>query len=255
MRRKNIVWTCAYERPEVKSVRKTIRDYITGIILKFCHGAIAYSSYAREYLIERGMVPQKIRIIGNTTDVVSLNERISKFDRKFSRKELGIKKKAILFAGKFTKAKKIDLLLNAVHELVVVRARDDILLLLLGDGPIRDELVRLSHALNIINCVRFEGVVIGGKEKYFSAATLAVMPGSGGLFINDCMASRLPIILSFSDGTHYDLIHNFETGILFNRDDKKDLADKIERLVDDESLRERIASNAEKLILCKYKID
>ena len=254
-KKKNMVWMCAYERPGIKGMRKRVRDAITSIVLKLFHGGVTYSTYAKKYLINRNMPLDKIKILGNTIDVVSLHNKIIALDKERCRNELGLKKDVILFAGKFTPAKQIDLLINALKALVVNRGRDNLQLVLLGDGPILRDLKMLVRDLCLEDYVRFEGVVIEGKEKYFRTATVAVMPGSGGLLINDCMASRLPIILSYSDGTHFDLIKDRETGVLFSRDDVYDLADKIAMLLDDKSLRKKIADNAEQLILTKYTLD
>ena len=253
--KKNIVWMCAYERPEVSfGIKKKIRNKVSGMVLKLFHGSVAYSSHAKEYLVSRGMPAECIRVIGNTVDVKSLHEKSSMLQRQVCQEALGLKGDVILFVGKLTAAKKIELLLYALKELID-SGRDDVMLVLLGDGPVRGGLEVLSRDLGLNDHVRFEGVVIDGKEKYFRVATVAVMPGSGGLFINDCMASGLPVILSYSDGTHFDLIEDNVTGVLFERDNEKDLAKKISMLLDDESLRNRIASRAEELILEKYTID
>ena len=253
--KKNIVWMCAYERPEVSfGIKKKIRNKVSSLVLKLFHGSVAYSSHAKEYLVSRGMPVERIRVIGNTVDVNSLHEKVAKLEKQVCREELGLQGDVILFVGKLTAAKKIELLLYALKELIDGDC-GDVTLVLLGDGPVRANLEALSYDLGVSDHVRFEGVVIDGKEKYFRAATVAVMPGSGGLFINDCMASGLPIILSYSDGTHFDLIEDKVTGVLFERDNEKDLAKKISMLLADEMLRNRIASQAMRLILDKYTID
>lgn len=252
---KNMVWMCAYERPEIKGGKKFIRNLITGAILKLFNRGVAYSTHARDYLIDRGMPCDRVNIIGNTNDVVSLNNMIHDLNVEKCRKELNLKKHVILFIGKFTAAKKIDLLIQAMDELVAKRGRDDLQLVLVGNGPVRQGLEDLVAHFNLQEYVRFEGIVIEGKEKYFRAASVAVMPGSGGLMINDCMAARLPIILAYSDGTHLDLIKDQETGILFEKDNVTSLADRILMLIENDDLKTKIKDNAEKLILKKYSLD
>lgn len=254
-RKKNMVWMCAYERPGIKGGKRLIRNFITGRILKLFTSGVAYSSHAKSYLIDRGMSADRINIIGNTNDVVSLNKNIKGLDKEVCRQELGLEKHVILFIGKFTVAKKIDLLIYAMHELVNSMGRCDLKLVLVGNGPARQVLENLATKLNLKQYVRFEGVVIQGKEKYFKAASVAVMPGSGGLMINDCMAARLPIILAYSDGTHLDLILDGETGILFEKDNVTNLAEKIVMMIENKELQQKIKNKAEKLILAKYSLD
>jgi glycosyltransferase involved in cell wall biosynthesis len=254
-KKKTLVWMCAYERPGIKGWRKKIRDRVNSFILKLFNGGVAYSSYAKEYLVFSGMPPDQVKTIGNTTDVSSLNRKIKALDKRLCCKKLDFNRNVILFAGKFTAAKQINLLIMALSELVISRKRDDVELVLLGDGPVAGGLKMLAKELGLEDYIKFKGVVIEGKEDYFRAATVGVMPGSGGLFINDCMASRLPIVLSYSDGTHYDLINDCDTGVLFVRDDVSNLADKIEMLIDDELLRDKIADNAEHFIMTHYSID
>ena len=114
---------------------------------------------------------------------------------------------------------------------------------------------QLVSSLGISRYVRFSGVVIEGKEKYFRAADLAVMPGSGGLFINECMTAGLPILLSYSDGTHLDLIHDGRTGFLFRRDDEVDLSTKMACILADNILRKEVAQRAEEFVLANYSIE
>ena len=132
MRKKTFVWTCGYERPEISGLKKTIRDTLGRFFLRFCDGAVAYSNFAKDYLISMGMLCERIVVAGNTSDILPLHQKIKALDRQSCREELELKGKVVLFVGKFTRAKQLDLLVRSFAYLA--RLDEDYTLILMGGG-------------------------------------------------------------------------------------------------------------------------
>ena len=65
--------------------------------------------------------------------------------------------------------------------------------------------------------------IIGGVDKYFAAADYFVLPGAGGLAINQAMFWEIPCIVSIADGTEEDLVYHNKTGFRFKFDSKDSL--------------------------------
>ena len=106
----------------------------------------------------------------------------------------------ILFVGRLQARKRIDYLLQACAQLAS-RPR----LVIVGDGPERESLEALAK--NIYPGAEFIGARHGAELKpYFEAADLFVLPGTGGLAVQEAMSYGLPVIVAQGDGTQDDLV-------------------------------------------------
>jgi glycosyltransferase involved in cell wall biosynthesis len=77
--------------------------------------------------------------------------------------------------------------------------------MIVGDGPERSSLETLAK--EIYPTVEFIGAKHGSELKpYFEAADLFVLPGTGGLAVQEAMSYGLPIIVAKGDGTQDDLV-------------------------------------------------
>jgi len=108
----------------------------------------------------------------------------------------------LLFVGRLQARKRIDLLLHACAGLPdELRPR----LWVVGDGPARAECETLAN--RVFPETQFFGARHGlDLESYFSAADLFVLPGTGGLAVQQAMAFGLPVVVAEGDGTQSDLV-------------------------------------------------
>jgi glycosyltransferase involved in cell wall biosynthesis len=74
-----------------------------------------------------------------------------------------------------------------------------------GEGPARPDLENLAK--QVYPQARFFGATYGSElETLFSAADLFVLPGTGGLAVQQAMSFGLPVIVAEADGTQADLV-------------------------------------------------
>lgn len=108
----------------------------------------------------------------------------------------------ILFVGRLQARKRVDILLRACAALPIqLQPR----LLVVGDGPARQEFQDLAQ--EIYPHAEFPGALHGSDlEPYFNRADLFVLPGTGGLAVQQAMAHGLPVIVAQGDGTQDDLV-------------------------------------------------
>lgn len=107
----------------------------------------------------------------------------------------------VLFVGRLQARKNVDLLLGACAEIQNVR------LVIVGDGPERDALEALAE--EIYPSAEFVGARHGEELKvYFAEADLFVLPGTGGLAVQEAMSYGLPVIVAQGDGTQDDLVRD-----------------------------------------------
>jgi len=78
-------------------------------------------------------------------------------------------------------------------------------LIIVGDGPERAALDSLAK--EIYPAAEFIGAKHGAELKpYFEQADLFVLPGTGGLAVQEAMSYGLPVIVAKGDGTQDDLV-------------------------------------------------
>jgi glycosyltransferase involved in cell wall biosynthesis len=106
----------------------------------------------------------------------------------------------VLFVGRLQRRKRVHSLLLACNRIEVEPE-----LWIVGDGPARDELERLAK--DRYSAAKFFGALHGEPlETLFNRADLFVLPGTGGLALQQAMAHALPCIAAEGDGTQIDLV-------------------------------------------------
>jgi glycosyltransferase involved in cell wall biosynthesis len=111
-------------------------------------------------------------------------------------------KAKVLFVGRLQARKRVDLLLQACAALP---ERLQPRLIIVGDGPERDTLQAMAETT--YPTAEFSGAKHGPElAAFFAAADLFVLPGTGGLAVQEGMAYGLPVIMGQGDGTNADLV-------------------------------------------------
>jgi len=108
----------------------------------------------------------------------------------------------VLYVGRLQQRKRVDLLLQACSALPFSLQPQ---VWIVGDGPVRQELEGIADS--IYPSVRFWGARYGSElDELFKAADLFVLPGTGGLAVQQAMSFGLPVIVAEADGTQNDLV-------------------------------------------------
>jgi glycosyltransferase involved in cell wall biosynthesis len=111
-------------------------------------------------------------------------------------------KPSVLFVGRLQKRKRIDDLIQACAALPGNLQPH---LVIVGDGPERTALESLAKI--VYPSAEFPGARHAAElVPYFSAADLFVLPGTGGLAVQEAMSYGLPVVMGQGDGTNDDLV-------------------------------------------------
>jgi glycosyltransferase involved in cell wall biosynthesis len=141
--------------------------------------------------------------------------------------------KRILHLGRLVKWKRVDMLIEAVSQLS--SKHDAIELYIIGEGPEESFLKRLAELKAPGGRIKFLGSIYDPEDlaREIISSAIYVLAGMGGLSINEAMAYGLPVICSRCDGTEKDLLMDGVNGLYFEEGDAKDLASKIDILLND----------------------
>ena len=134
----------------------------------------------------------------------------------------------LLFVGRLQARKRIPALLKACAALPVPLAPH---LVIVGAGPEDSRLRALAR--DIYPSAEFAGEKHAAElEPYFLSADLFVLPGTGGLAVQQAMSYGLPVIVARGDGTQDDLVSP-ANGWLIPPDDDAALASTLRESLSD----------------------
>lgn len=220
------------------------RNQRRALFLKQFDALIAYSQRGADEYAALGFPREKIFVAHNsvaTRPASALPRRPSAFNPQ----------PTILFVGRLQRRKQIDSLLRACAQLP-----EKPRLIIVGDGPERERLEGLAREL--YPSTEFAGARHGAElSPYFEAADLFVLPGTGGLAVQQAMSYGLPVIVAQGDGTQDDLVRkengwqippdDFEALLFVMKEALSDVA-RLRRMGDESYRIVREEINLEKMV-------
>lgn len=162
----------------------------------------------------------------------------------------------LLFVGRLHEQKGLDVLLEAVSQVLQHAPDMGIRLQLLGDGPLHEELRSLADSLGISAHVEF----LGQREtvtEYLKQADIFVLPSRAEGISNallEAMACGLPAVVSKIPG-NVDVVEQGKNGLVFTVDDPESLADSLLLLLTQEKLRAELGRAARRTVEAGYSLD
>lgn len=166
--------------------------------------------------------------------------------------------KIVIFTGRLVSYKGVPRLLNVWEKLAA--ARPDITLLLVGAGGVdifncEDEARRFVRERGLEGRVRFTGAV-NNVDEYLQAADLYAFPTENEAFplaLLEAMACGLAAVTTTTGGLK-DIVADDDNGLLMRAGNEDDLRRGLERLLDDDALRARIAAAAYRTVQERYTL-
>lgn len=218
----------------------------------------AISSYLAKWAKDLG-ASCPIEVVPNGVDITkfqySLSSRTGIRDLVTQIKtELAIREsdRIVITASRLVKKNGVGDLINAMKFL-----NNDAHLLILGVGELENELNLLSKQKNLEDRVHFLGYIDQNKlPEYLGASDIFCRPslseGLGNAFL-EAMAAGVPVVGTKVGGIP-DFLRDGETG-LFCANDPTDIAVKINRILNDHALADKLSANGKKLVEQKYSWD
>jgi len=220
---------CWYVRNPATAAAFYRRAAAAGSNLRTAPLVLTASQYVRRRVIRQGADPDRVAVAPYFAGVT--RPRAGSPPPRSSR--------TLLFAGRIVPEKGLHVLLQAMSGLT-----DDARLLVNGDGPARASAVALSRSLGLGHRVDFLGWT--GRDEllecYQRAAAVVVpsiWPEPFGLVGIEAMACGVPVV-GFRSGAIPEWLDDGVTGFMVEAGDVAGLTQRIQRLLDDSSLRRRM---------------
>ncbi len=223
------------------SHRTKFGEISKNFIFRAVDGAKASGVDATNMAACYGLPSDRISIVTQSIDASRFNlgpARVATRDA--LRGRLGLNGCTFLFVGRLWTGKGLDYLLDAYGALSA--AREDVSLVLVGDGP--DEARYRERSAHLKN-VFFVGWVERELADYFAACDVFVFPTLGdpnGLVVEEAMAAGMPVISSDAAGDIHARIKQPERGYVVARADAKGLEGRMRELAGDPELRRQMGA-------------
>ena len=161
--------------------------------------------------------------------------------------------KVAIYTGNIGQVNNSDLLLRAAR-LLNDRGRDDISIVLVGDGQLKDELVAERDRLGLTNLVFCDLMPKVELVALIQRSFVSLVPLRGQPILDtsspnklyESLAAGLPVIQN-TKGWIRDLLSDNDCGFTVDPTDETDLADRLEQLADDPDLTARMGANGRAL--------
>lgn len=207
-----------------------------------CDLVIVPTPSIRKVLDERLGLELPIEVIPNGVDLTAFRSNIKPTDRA----EFGFSPEQVIcvYVGRLSPEKNLNLLLQAFYG--VAMTYDHVRILIVGDGPERENLESMVKRMNIDTKVHFAGMVeYKDIPAYLATSDIFVTPSSAetfGLSTVEAMAAGLPALGIDAPGTT-DIIEDGVTGLV-SSDDLAVFTAKLVYLSTNHELRRSMAKQA-----------
>ena len=204
------------------------------------HAVTAVSNSLRSDTVAALGITREIRVIPNFLDCAEYRRRPAPELR--DRLRAGGVEHVVLHASNFRPVKRVPAVVEIFRR---IRARMPARLVLIGDGPDRDEVARRVFEAGLQDVVEFAGEQ-HDLVPWLSEADLFLLPSeqeSFGLAALEAMACEVPVVASRVGGLP-EVIQDGVTGYLCAPDDLDAMAERGVAVLADRGLRTRIADQA-----------
>ena len=158
------------------------------------------------------------------------------------------------FAGRLWPQKRVRDLIWVTE--ILRNIKENVYTLIVGDGPQRDSLVDYAAKVRIDHRVRFLGIrddvprLMAAMDVFVLPSEFEGMPNA----VLEAMQAGLPVVASNIGGTD-ELVVDGETGFLVPVGDAKQIASRINQLLDDDTLRSRLGTAGQRRVREQFAVE
>lgn len=237
--------------------KKSFFDVIDNFVIKFTNcNLIAISKVVKQYLVNRNPeFEKKTEVIYNGINIQKENYLLKNEQLAGLRKDyvLNTSDFVISILGRLEKQKGHLFFLESIKDFL--RQYDNIKILIIGEGSLRNELEKFLYNSSLIDKVKMLGFK-KDVESIIEMSDLIAVPSlweGFGLVILEGMIKR-KLILASDVGGITEIIENGKTGFLFESRNKKNLIEKIDYIYNHLTELNDVKENAVLLVKEKFNV-
>jgi len=245
---------CPTARKQKARYKQVFTYFLGRYILRDVSIAIVLTKEEKKQLLLMGLEPDKVRVIPNGVNLLEFADLPKKGT--FREKHfIGSDERIILFLGRITKEKGLDLLVSAFSNLV--EQLRDLRLVIAGPGDL-DYLASLKKLIvtkKIEDRVLFAGL-LAEKEKlsvYVDADVFVLPSHFEGLSFTvlEACASGVPVVITH----HCNIpeVADYKAGFVVERREDE-IRNAVSRILDDEELKRKLGSNGRRMVREKFTL-
>ena len=231
-----------------------IYNMLDQFVLRMAGKTIAVSEAIKEDLIRHGVKEDRIEVITNAVNA-PMNAREMKAVRLERRAVMNLSPKdfAVCYIGRLSAEKGLKHLITALS--MIEAGAEHVKLVIIGDGPQKQELKELAEKHRVGERVVFAGFQ-SDVEAWIPAMDAFILPSlteGTPMALLEAMAYGLPSIASAVGGVP-DIIDSGVNGILVSPGRPDELKDALLRIIEDAPLRKKLSAAARKRIRADYDV-
>lgn len=223
--------------------------------IRFMDGVIAVSKLMRNEMVQKGIAKEKTHIVQNAVESIRDQQWLEK-TRNSARESFNIDRKQFLigYVGRLSEEKGLRFLIEGAAQLH--SSGNSVTILVIGDGPLLNDMKMLVSELNLEENIRFAGFQSNVKELLpaFDVFVLPSLTEGTSMALLEAMACALPIVATNVGGTP-QVIQDGSNGVLVPPSSPHSIAAAVERYVNDEKLRFLHGTKAQETVEADFGVE
>lgn len=223
--------------------RRLVRSTLDSLVVARTAAYVGVSRYVGDRAVRRFPRMRRHRVIYNGVDDQRFGALVA---------QARVPKARLLCIANLIEHKGVDILLKAVAQM----STRDVVVDIVGDGPLEPQLVRLAESLSIGRRVRFLGLQ-DDVPSCLAQADIAVHPcvwqEAFGLSVVEAMSAGVPVIAS-NTGAMPELLADGACGVLVPPGDPVALGEAIDRLLAEPDRGRALAAAARRRVTETFRL-
>lgn len=224
------------------------------LFYKTADNLLLYERRAKKLLLKEGFNKTSLTVVYNSLDY-DTHKKIRNLKEVVTRPQITLFKHGnlpyLIFVGRITKVKKIDILIEALKR--INKNEDKVNLLLVGDGLEKDKLKKLTNQLKLEDNICFYGACYNELElaNLIYHASLCVSPGNVGLTAIHSLSFGTPVCTHnnfYNQMPEVEVIEEGFNGIFFEENNVISLKEAILKFLELKINRDILRNNCYKII-------
>jgi glycosyltransferase involved in cell wall biosynthesis len=235
--------------------RHSLTEWIKRQIVPLFDAALVGGQLQKEYVAFLGLPRERIFAGYDVVDNAYFSQKseIARQQEASLRQALQLPNPFFLASGRFVVKKNFTNLIEAYARYRHLSKGSPWDLVLLGDGPSRNEITATIHQFGMSGVVHMPGFIqYDSLPDYYGLASAFVHASTTeqwGLVVNEAMASGLPVLLSKACGCVPDLVEEGKNGFTFDPLDQGQLALLMLRMANGDANLEVMGNASREIIL------